>query len=86
MRGHLGTALQNKYDLGLQIENDTERGVYTIKHRDSRFAPFPGFEFLRDDRGMPVLDVDDSSDDDTYPAQPTNLITKTASSDEDLPF
>jgi len=25
-------------------------------------------------------------DDDTYPAQPTNLITKTASPDEDLPF
>lgn len=86
MRGHLGTALQNKYDLGLQIENDTERGVYTIKHRDSRFAPFPGFEFLRDDRGMPVLDINDSDDDDTFTAQLTNLITKTASPDEDLPF
>lgn len=85
LRGHLGTALQNKYDLGLQIANDAERGVYSVKHRDSRFAPFPGFEFIRDDRGIPMLDLSEREEYEEQQA-PTTLITKTADTDEDLPF
>ena len=88
LRGHLGTALQNKYDLGLQVQNDNERGVYSVKHRDSRFAPFPGFEFVRDERGVPVLDIDDTENDEDneYPIIKTTAINKTANTDEDLPF
>lgn len=88
LRGHLGTALQNKYDLGLQVNNDVERGVYSVKHRDSRFAPFPGFEFIRDASGMPTLDVERNEDSNAVDdfTGGLNLITKTANTDEELPF
>ena len=56
MRGHLGTALQNKADFAIETIQDKDAGVYTVKCRESRFAPFPSFEFTRDEDGMPVYE------------------------------
>jgi hypothetical protein len=55
MRGHLGTALQNKYDFGIEVKKDKEMDNYTVKCRESRFAPFPGFTFERDEMGFPFI-------------------------------
>ncbi len=56
MRGHLGTALQNKYDFGIEVKRDADNNTFDVKCRESRFAPFPGFTFLRDEKGMPYLE------------------------------
>jgi hypothetical protein len=56
MRGHLGTALQNKYDFGIQVTKDGDEQSFKVRCRDSRFAPFPGFEFTKDERGYPVYE------------------------------
>lgn len=58
MRGHLGTALQNKYDFGIEVRRDADNNSFDVKCRESRFAPFPGFTFLRDDKGMPYRQGD----------------------------
>lgn len=57
MRGHLGTALQNKYDVGIQVNKDGEESIFRVKCRDSRFAPFPSFEFTKDENGYPVFEA-----------------------------
>jgi hypothetical protein len=56
MRGHLGTALQNKYDFGIEVLRDRNTNIFDVKCRETRFAPFPGFSFLRDEKGMPYLE------------------------------
>jgi archaellum biogenesis ATPase FlaH len=49
MRGHLGTALQNKCDFSIEIALDKDwPGAFSVKSRDSRFPPFPKFSFIRD--------------------------------------
>ena len=55
-RGHLGTELENKYDLGFTVSKDEDSHIFRVKHRDSRFAPFPSFEFERDENGFPFMD------------------------------
>jgi hypothetical protein len=97
MRGHLGTELQNKHDLALQVSIDEETGFYEVRHRDSRFKPFKGFTFQRDDKGLPVMDndaypIEEQPDYYTPSAyqQPTAasssvLVSKTAG-DDDVPF
>jgi len=61
MRGHLGTALQNKCDFSIEVTQNQDQGPgwFGVKSRDSRFTPFPKFEFLRDPQtgllaGQPV--------------------------------
>lgn len=61
MRGHLGTALQNKIDAAIEVMLDEGQGPgwFGVKSRDSRFTPFPKFNFLRDPQtgllaGQPV--------------------------------
>jgi len=56
MRGHLGTALQNKYDAGIQVNKDGDDNIFRVKCRDSRFAPFQPFEFSKDEYGYPVFE------------------------------
>jgi hypothetical protein len=56
MRGHLGTALQNKYDFGIEVLRDRNTNIFDVKCRETRFAPFPGFSFLRDEKGMPYIE------------------------------
>lgn len=51
MRGHLGTALQNKCDFSIEVAVDkTSPGWFNVTSRDSRFTPFPKFSFLRDSK------------------------------------
>jgi len=88
MRGHLGTELQNKHDLALQVSIDEETGLYEVRHRDSRFKPFKGFTFYRDSKGIPVME------NDYQPAPPPNgsfapvhhstMVTSKADIDDDL--
>lgn len=56
IRGHLGTALQNKYDAGIQVNKDGEESIFRVRCRDSRFMPFPPFEFTKDEHGYPVFE------------------------------
>lgn len=90
MRGHLGTELQNKHDFSLQVTQDKEQGIYAVKPRDSRFAPFPGFEFFRDENGYPVLDMPEQpeamTEDDYMPRANTSTVQKKADINEELPF
>lgn len=68
MRGHLGTALQNKVDCGLEVHRDSEGEYYTVKSRLSRFAPFMPFDFRRDpETGRAIRDSREVS----YNNQPT---------------
>lgn len=55
-QGHLGSTLEKKYDFGFTVSKDEETHVFRAKHRDSRFAPFPSFEFERDEKGFPFMD------------------------------
>jgi archaellum biogenesis ATPase FlaH len=48
MRGHLGTELQNKCDFAMTVEQEKDSGVYRVKCRESRFAPYPPLTFTRD--------------------------------------
>lgn len=61
MRGHLGTALQNKCDFALEVKRDKELGFFQVICRESRFAPFSPFSFTRDEYGMPVLETENYS-------------------------
>lgn len=78
MRGHLGTALQNKYDFGIEVRKDADNNSFDVKCRESRFAPFPGFTFLRDDKGIPYRLGD--------PAPAYNADAWIESPQKDVPF
>jgi len=64
MRGHLGTALQNKVDFAFEVSRDPELNSYEVSCRESRFAPFDSFHFYRDEYGMPYLEGDEPDQDD----------------------
>lgn len=66
MRGHLGTALQNKCDFAIEVKKDRELNRFSVISRESRFPPFPSFDFGRDEYGMPV--EDDPEDDYQEPS------------------
>jgi hypothetical protein len=68
-RGHLGTELENKYDLGFTVSKDEESHIFKVKHRDSRFAPFPGFEFERNADGFPFMDGEQSEPEEIEPPE-----------------
>ena len=86
-RGHLGTELENKYDLGFTVSKDEESHIFRVKHRDSRFAPFPSFEFERDENGFPfmdsgfVQDVEPIEEQKVYQAS-----VSPANEEEEIPF
>jgi archaellum biogenesis ATPase FlaH len=67
MRGHLGTALQNKCDFSIEVAQDKDwPGAFSVKSRDSRFSPFPKFSFLRDPKtGLAIT----SSESSQFPTQ-----------------
>jgi hypothetical protein len=55
-KGHLGSILEKIYDFGWTVSKDPETHVFSIKCRDSRFAPFPSVEFERGLDGRIVQD------------------------------
>lgn len=55
VRGALGTELQNKCDALIETSRDGEGHTFTVRSRESRFAPFRPFDFEKDDRGFPVV-------------------------------
>lgn len=98
MRGHLGTALENKCDFSIECRKDGDSGIFSVRCRDSRFAPWPGFDFTRDEDGYPEIDGRSYHPDREDMPVPTQfpadmqtdykspLIAKTANLDEELPF
>jgi len=76
MRGHLGTALQNKCDFAVEVQKDRDMGEFKVVSRESRFAPFPPFSFTRDDQGFPAIDEISNS----FPAR------RKATIEEETPF
>jgi hypothetical protein len=92
MRGHLGTALQNKYDAGIQVNKDGEDSIFRVKCRDSRFAPFQPFEFTKDEFGYPVFEGGPTvvGADFTQALEPTPAMfpiePRKRAEDEDVPF
>lgn len=87
VRGHLGTALQNKCDFAIEVINDKDSGIYTVKRRESRFAPFPSFDFQRDQDGLPFLDRDEPGPDDEPEPVYQAIITPPARGEEvEIPF
>ncbi len=57
VRGHLGTELQNKADALIETIRDGEEQRFTVKCRESRFAPFPPFTFVKDENGFPIIET-----------------------------
>jgi hypothetical protein len=87
IRGHLGTALQNKCDFALEVLNDKDTGIYTVKRRESRFAPFPSFDFQRDQYGMPFLDRDEPGPDvEPEPVYQTTITPPARGEEVEIPF
>lgn len=94
MRGHLGTALQNKADAAFEVVLDQQEGRHTVKHREARFARFPSFDFYRDADGFPYIDqpiiINEDGPEVAYDSQPAyNPIISTVShrnDDDDIPF
>ena len=88
LRGHLGTALQNKADFVIQTKQDKGVGVYTVECRESRFAPFPSFEFTRDKNGFPLLDEEKSAtDEEPEPVQIIQMLQPSRMNDDvEIPF
>ncbi len=57
IRGHLGTALQNKADFIIEVKNNKESADFKISSRESRFAPFPSYSFTRNGHdGMAMIE------------------------------
>lgn len=96
MRGHLGTALQNKCDFAFEVSKDPEMNHYKVKCRESRFAPHPTFEFSRDDNGLPYIEGEEGEqieDDSLFEPQNKDevydpIISKSRGMDDDsdIPF
>jgi len=94
MRGHLGTALQNKADAAFEVVLDQQEGRHTVKHREARFARFPSFDFYRDSDGLPYIDQptiinSDGPEVEPVHAQAYNPIITSVSkinNDDDIPF
>lgn len=56
VRGHLGTALQNKADFIIEAKKSGDN-EFEVSSRESRFAPFPSFTYSRDEEtGMPIIE------------------------------
>lgn len=94
MRGHLGTALQNKADAAFEVILNADEGRHTVKHREARFARFPSFDFYRDADGFPYIDQpilirrdEPQADQLTIPAyNPIIAPVMRTPGDEDIPF
>lgn len=91
MRGHLGTALQNKLDFAFEVKRDGVDNSYEVSCRESRFAPFPSFGFYRDEKGMPYLENEEPAFpdpfDDPGPRYDPNIrIESEIDTDIEIPF
>ena len=73
IRGHLGTALQNKADFIIEVKNDKEAAEFKISSRESRFAPFPSYSFTRNGNdGMAIIEGEKEIILEPYPVEPIN--------------
>lgn len=56
-RGHIGTELQNKAEITIEIEKDDQAGCSIVKCESSRDQPFENFAFTHsgDGQGLPEL-------------------------------
>lgn len=88
MRGHLGTALQNKADAALQAARNKESNSFSLSCRLSRFAPFPLFEFERDEQtGDPYIPSLLLDQQEKIPVNTPELVRRRKGEDDDyVPF
>lgn len=93
MRGHLGTALQNKCDFSIEVAQDKDwPGAFSVKSRDSRFTPFPKFSFLRDPKTGLAIGASSGQFPTTpppvqdYTAPGNEFAAARVDEDQDLPF
>lgn len=54
-RGHIGTELQNKAEMTIEIEKDEQAGCSIVKCESSRDEPFQEFAFTHGFDGLPEL-------------------------------
>jgi archaellum biogenesis ATPase FlaH len=86
-QGHLGSTLEKKYDFGWTVSKDDDTHTFRVKHRDSRFAPFPSFEFERDQDGFPFMDGEQSEPEEVGPPEIYDAKVMPAYDDnEPIPF
>ena len=65
----------------------TSSNLQYLKHRDSRFAPFPSFEFKRNADGFPFMDGEQSEPEDIEPPEIYDAKVMPAYDDnEPIPF
>jgi hypothetical protein len=93
MRGHLGTALQNKCDFALEVSKDPVTDWYKVRSRESRFAPFPIYAFCRDNETGRAIGTEQRTvaapyADEVFPAPDNNgaMAAHRPGADLDLPF
>lgn len=55
IRGHIGTEIKNKCDFAINVAKTSEN-EYRISNPTGRHASFPGFEFSRNEEGLPIYD------------------------------
>ena len=92
LRGHLGTFLQNKANVVIEIEkNRTDPDFSSVICRDIRGKPFDPYMFTQNSEGYPVLDFAEVIEDpllkkqEPQPSHQTK-ITMPRMNDEDIPF
>lgn len=54
-RGHIGSELENKSEIVIEIEKDEKTGISEIKCKESREKGFEPFSFTHDNDAMPAL-------------------------------
>jgi hypothetical protein len=92
MRGHLGTELQNKCDLAIEVSQEKESGWYKVKCRETRFAPWPVMTFTRDPQTGRAIRPDNEVKQSFAPSAPATALTSAmveaqpGKDDIDIPF
>ena len=88
---YLGTEIQNKVDLVIEVEKQID--CFVARSRDARFRDFDTFEFIRDADGIPRIKVDDDLVDvQSLPQERTESVKEMANwtegfeTGEDTPF
>lgn len=88
MRGHLGTELGNKCDFSITVEKDAAENWFAVKSVDSRFSPFPSFQFIRDsDTGKAIYDeTNDTQPQPITGISPAMVAASVGNPEYDIPF
>jgi len=91
MRGHLGTELQNKCDLAIEVSQEKESGWYKVKCRETRFAPWPVMTFTRDTQTGRAIRPDNEvkqsfAPDIPAPALTSAMVEAQPGKDDNIPF